>query len=147
MLAVIAQPGSPAVVDRHGVRGGDRRLRIMVVDDEEPIRNLLRIALQRHGFEVWAAASGTEAVERFEEVGADIDLVMLDVQMPGMDGVETLNALRGIDPDIPVCFLTGHAPRYTKTQLLDYGAAEVFTKPFAIARLAGTLRLLVEAVR
>jgi CheY-like chemotaxis protein len=109
---------------------------VLVVDDEEPIRRLLQIALQRQGFEVWLAADGFQAVKLYGRFRSQIDLVLLDVCMPGLDGPQTLDVLRQLNPDLCCCFLTGHAGQYTGQQLRQRGAVRVFAKPFAVAELA-----------
>ncbi|MFM7616722.1 MAG: response regulator transcription factor [Actinomycetes bacterium] len=105
--------------------------RILVVDDEPDIRTLLRIALERvEDFEVAAVASGPDALAEF--AAGTFDVVLLDVMMPGMDGLETLDRLRALPGGdrVAVAFLTA---RTQKTDLETYrgaGAADVLTKPF-----------------
>jgi DNA-binding response OmpR family regulator len=105
------------------------------VDDESVIRDLLQIALQQQGFVVWAAANGHEAVQLYQRHRQKIALVLLDVRMPGLDGPETLAALRHLDPAVVCCFMTGEAGAFTEAELLQQGAARVFPKPFALAEL------------
>lgn len=112
---------------------------ILVVDDENSIRTLLRIALQRQGFAVWVAASGREALDLYDRHHDDIGLVLLDVRMPIMDGPQTLAALRKINPRLRCCFLSGHSGEYTEPDLLQRGAAQVFTKPFRLGELGASL--------
>lgn len=116
---------------------------ILVVDDEEPIRRLLQMVLQRQGFTVWLAADGGQALKLYERYRSQIALVLLDVCMPRLDGFETLAALRKLSPDLPCCFLTGHAGNYSERQLRQQGAARVFAKPFALPELATALWNLV----
>lgn len=105
--------------------------RILVVDDEPDIRTLLRIALERvDGFEVVVVASGAEAIEAF--AGGGFDVVLLDVMMPGMDGLETLEHLRaqpGGDV-VAVAFLTARAQTADVESYRAAGVADVLTKPF-----------------
>lgn len=112
---------------------------ILVVDDEEPIRQLLDIVLQRQGLHVWLATDGCQALKLYDRFRSQIDLVLLDVRMPGMDGPQTLAALRNRNPDLRCCFLTGFTGEYTEQQLHQQGALRVFTKPFALAPLASAL--------
>jgi CheY-like chemotaxis protein len=112
---------------------------VLVVDDEEPVRRLLAQALPTHGFRVLAAASGEEALALFREHGADVAMVLLDVRMPGMDGVATLRALREIDPKVRCCFLAGYPGLQGAMSLLEWGAERFFTKPFMPAELARDL--------
>jgi CheY-like chemotaxis protein len=121
---------------------------ILVIDDEEPIRRLLQIVLQRQGFDVWLAADGRQAVKLYDRFRSQIDLVLLDVRMPGLDGSQTLEALRQLNPDLCCCFLTGHAGQYTEQQLRQRGAVRVFAKPFAVAELATALwKVALQSVR
>lgn len=116
---------------------------ILVVDDEECIRTLLTLLLSQHGFAVWTAASGDEALSLYKRHQADIGLVLLDVQMPAMDGPQTLEALRQLGPSPTVAFLTGHAGKYTPDELLRRGGCQVISKPFGMAEFVHTLHQLV----
>jgi len=112
---------------------------ILIVDDDESIRNLLQVALERQGFQVWLAADGFEAVGVFQSYRTRINLVLLDVRMPVLDGPACLTALREIDPEVRCCFMTGHAGHYTERELEERGAAAVFPKPFSLCDLAHRL--------
>jgi CheY-like chemotaxis protein len=122
--------------------------RILVVDDEPDIRTLLRIALERvDGFEVVVVASGAEAIEAF--AGGGFDVVLLDVMMPGMDGLETLQHLRaqpGGD-GAAVAFLTARAQAADVESYRSVGVADVLTKPFDPKALVARVRELAEAGR
>jgi CheY-like chemotaxis protein len=113
-----------------------------VLDDQEFVRSLLSTGLQGAGFAVWLAASGREAMKLYREHRADIDLVLLDVQMPDLDGPETLAALLAINPQVKCCFLTGDMGSYSERQLVRLGARRVFFKPVRLTRLVGSLRRL-----
>jgi CheY-like chemotaxis protein len=117
---------------------------ILLVDNEPPIRRLLDLALTGQGFTVFCAASGREAVALYREHGPDIALVLLDVKMPGMDGVQTLQALQGINPDVLAVFMSGHTGGYTGEELLSFGALEVLVKPFSsLAELGQRLQQII----
>ena len=109
------------------------RFVILVVDDNEGIRRMLQSALRALNFEVRAAGSGDEALDLFRR--HTIDLVLLDVQMPVMDGPETLARLRQIDPQVRCCFMSGNSGAYTVEELLRRGATHVIQKPFRLADL------------
>src|SRR5262245_38278163 len=116
---------------------------ILVVDDDPQVRNLLGLALPRFGFTAWLAAGGEEALRLVEEHRNEVALALLDVVMPGLDGPATLLALRGLDPSLPCCFMTGEAGGHTPAGLLALGARRVFLKPFRLGELAAELwRLL-----
>jgi DNA-binding response OmpR family regulator len=112
---------------------------VLVVDDDESVRAFLAAGLAASGFAVWAAADGFEAVAAVRDHGPAIDLVVLDVRMPGPDGPETLRGIRALDPDVPCCFMTADAGSYTEEDLLGFGAAAVFWKPFQLGVLLARL--------
>lgn len=118
------------------------RLGILVVDDDASVRAAVRACLEHLGFDVWLAANGWEAVHIFEECRHGVLLALLDVQMPGWDGPETLRRLRAIDPTVKCCFMSGDLGKYTREHLLEQGAAQVFQKPFNVFQLAAQFRVL-----
>jgi CheY-like chemotaxis protein len=105
--------------------------RVMVVEDEEDIQKVIRMSLQFRGVrDVAVANSGEECLARVHEVQPD--LILLDVQMPKMDGLETCRRLK-LDPntrDIPVIFLSAMAQASDRKRGMDAGAAGYLTKPF-----------------
>jgi CheY-like chemotaxis protein len=107
-----------------------RRPEALVVDDERVLRTLLEHALRRQGFTVRLAAGGQEAAEAYRQHHDTIDIVLLDVHMPGLDGPATLAALRQIDPHVRCCFMSGDTSGPVEATLLALGAARVFPKPF-----------------
>ena len=120
----------------------DSRPTVLVVDDDETVRNLLRITLKRQGFEVCLAASGMEALSLCKNLTTTFAVVLLDVRMPGLDGPQTLTELQRITPNLACCFMTGDPGIYDTTALLGLGAAAVFTKPFQLNQLVEVLRQL-----
>lgn len=116
---------------------------VLVVDDEPGIRTLLQAALPRYGFQVFLAASGQEALAAYQEHRTAITAVLLDVHMPGLDGPQTLRALRAIDPQLPCCFMSGGLGAYREEELLALGAARVLSKPFNLLEVAQTLKDLI----
>jgi CheY-like chemotaxis protein len=117
----------PAVPSQHG---------ILLADDEPALRALLDRALRQEGFLVWAASDGVEALALFQQHRSEIGLVLLDVQMPGLDGPHTLAVLRQLAPDLHFCFITGDAGQYTDTDLRRTGVARIFQKPFDLDMMA-----------
>jgi CheY-like chemotaxis protein len=110
--------------------------RILVVDDSPLVLEIARLALEGAGWEVDAAESGGEALSR--SVAAPPDALLLDVEMPDMDGPATLAALRA-DPatvDVPVVFLTGHSDPHKRERLASLDVRGVLPKPFDVARLS-----------
>ncbi|HDD6800862.1 TPA: response regulator, partial [Staphylococcus aureus] len=103
-----------------------------MVDDESSIRNLIRMQLEIEGYEVLTAASGKEALERWED-GPDV--LILDVMLPDIDGYELLRLFRERDRDIPVLMLTAKSQMNDKLLGLQLGADDYVTKPFNYAEL------------
>lgn len=116
--------------------------KILVVDDEPNIRELLSVSLKFAGFEVATAENGREALEVEANFGAD--LVVLDIMLPDLDGFSVLSELRMREPDLPVLFLTAKDDLQDKVQGLTIGADDYITKPFSleevIARIHSVLR-------
>jgi CheY-like chemotaxis protein len=117
---------------------------VLVVEDDQAVGKMLDVALRLHGFVVRLAASGGEAVEHYREHHPNIALVLLDVQMLGMDGPATLAAIQKINPEVQCCFMSGHTGKYSARELLDMGAAHVLPKPFVSVSLL--IRLLWDMV-
>jgi CheY-like chemotaxis protein len=124
---------------RERVNGRDTGLRkpgILIADDMALILTLLKAEMEARGFNAWLAVDGDDAVDLYRRHRDEIDLVLLDVQMPGLDGPHTLEALRRLNPDVVACFMSGNAGTYTAEDLLDRGATCVFSKPFRPAEVA-----------
>ncbi len=128
-----------AIPLRHLPHTTSRRPGLLVVDDNATVLSVLGGALWHHGFFVWAAQTGQEALALYPELAADIDLVLLDVRMPGMDGPATLTALQQLNPEIRCCFMSGDTAPYTEEELLDLGAAAIFQKPFHVHEAAARI--------
>ena len=122
-----------------------RQARILVVDDEESIRDLLRLVLTGQGYSVVTANSGEEAIEYLD--ARRFDLVITDLVMPGVNGVEVLRAAKRIDPNYPVMVITGYPSVETVTKLVRLGAEDYVTKPFNIDVVRVTVAKLLEMGR
>jgi DNA-binding NtrC family response regulator len=116
---------------------------ILIVDDDPIVLALLQAFLTREGFTVWSAVGGSAAQSLFVRHHAAIDLVLIDVRMPDMDGPETLRALHRLDSEVTYCFMSGYTGQYSEDNLLKMGAAHLFAKPFDLDELARSLRHLV----
>jgi DNA-binding NtrC family response regulator len=112
---------------------------VLVADDDEHVRFLLGLALRQAGFDPLLAADGRKAVELFLRHRDKVQVVLLDVKMPGLDGPGALAQIRQIAPQVRCCFMTGHAAHYGADNLLALGAARVFDKPFDLDDLIETL--------
>ena len=119
--------------------------RILVVDDELEVRLVLREFLSARGYEVTLADSGAQALAVLEE--ADPQVVLLDVTMPEMDGVETLRQLLEARPALPVIMVTANADIGTTSRLLALGAADYIPKPFDLAYLDQAISIQISATQ
>jgi CheY-like chemotaxis protein len=119
---------------------GAQKLRVLVVDDEPHVRQLLEMVLSREGFPVWSAPGGRAAVEFYCRNQGLIGAVLLDVNMPGLDGPATLAALRQINPHVRALFITGDLGGYKPEALLEMGADAVLQKPFDLAEVCQAVR-------
>ncbi|MFQ3670691.1 MAG: response regulator, partial [Verrucomicrobiia bacterium] len=115
---------------------------ILVVDDESPILDLAQIALKRHGYRVFTASNGSEAVETYTRHRDDIDLVLMDIAMPVMDGHAAILALHTINPKLLIVASSGHA----STHPTDSQIAAFIPKPYTAETLIATLdRVLADS--
>lgn len=116
---------------------------VLLVDDDDLVREALGSSLRRSGFTVLPAAGGTEAVDLYRLHGTRVVVVLLDVKMPLMDGPQTLAALRELDSGVRCCFMSGYAEDYSRDQLLALGASHFFIKPFSMMEITVALRQLL----
>ena len=114
------------------------KVRILVVDDETAIRDSLKMTLEYEGYEFIGAATGQEGLTIAERESPD--LVLLDVKMPGMDGLEVLDRLRAVNDSIPVIVVSGHGTISTAVEATKKGAFDFIEKPFASERVLVSLR-------
>jgi CheY-like chemotaxis protein len=117
---------------------------ILVADDEDGVLALLKIALDRAGFLVLTAADGHQAVELAAGHRGDIDLALLDVRMPGLDGPGALAALQQLRPGVRCWFMSGDMGQYSEQALLALGAERLIRKPFDLAALTADLRIALQ---
>src|SRR3954470_22172824 len=112
--------------------------RVLVIDDEAAIRDSLRMTLEYEGYEFFGAATGQEGLALAEREAPD--LVLLDVKMPGMDGIEVLERLRNMNDTVPVIVVSGHGTIQTALEAMKKGAFDFIEKPFASERVLVSLR-------
>ena len=120
-------------------------IRILVVDDEPAIRRALRPSLMELGFQLSEASRGEEALQVLR--ANPYDVVLLDVNMPGLGGIETLRRIRAFAPRLPVLMLTVRDQEEDKVEALDLGADDYVTKPFSTRELIARIRSAVRRVR
>lgn len=107
--------------------------RLLIVDDQQGIRLLLNEVMKKEGYETYLAANGLEALKFAEE--QEIDCVLLDMKIPGMNGIEILNHLKEKWPNLPVFMMTAYGELDIVQEALNLGAIRYFTKPFDIFEL------------
>ena len=112
-------------------------LRVLVVDDEPPIRKLLRMGLGTQGYEILEASNGKTALEL---AAADPDLIILDLGLPDIQGLELLRMLRSQNERVPIVVLSSRGDEAAKVQALDHGADDYVTKPFGMDELLARMR-------
>ena len=117
-----------------------RKIRILVIEDEEAMRTGLMDVLVFHGYEVDCAADGNEGLDK--ALSGDFGLILLDIMLPGMDGFEICNRIRSRDRDQPIIMLTARSSDEDIIQGLSLGADDYVAKPFSVAQLV----LRVQAV-
>jgi two-component system, OmpR family, response regulator MprA len=117
-------------------------MKILVVDDERAVRESLRRALELEGYEIELAGDGSEALYRLEG-NEEPDAMILDVLMPGVDGLEVCRQLRGSGSKLPVLMLTARTEVEDRVAGLDAGADDYVTKPFALEELLARVRALL----
>lgn len=127
MVGRASQPGDEAPRSARLVQ------RVLVVDDEAPMRRAMARVLVASGFEVDEADDGAEAVRRVE--GGEYDVVVSDIMMPRLSGVELLRAIRQSDLELPVVLVTGAPALESATKAIELGAYQYLTKPFDFAQL------------
>jgi two-component system response regulator (stage 0 sporulation protein F) len=116
----------------------------MVVDDRAGIRKLLQEVLQSAGYDVLTAASGDEAVALVQQ--NSIDLVLLDMKMSGMDGLDTLTLIKEVAPQVIVLIMTAYEELEVLKEARRRGAADCISKPFDIEELKATVAGKLRAV-
>jgi two-component system, OmpR family, response regulator MprA len=127
---------------------GPDKQRVLVVDDDKAVRESLRRSLEFNGYDVSVASDGAEALAGLSAAGAHSapDVVVMDVMMPRLDGIETTRALRAAGNDVPILVLTARDAVGDRVEGLDAGADDYLTKPFALQELLARLRALLRRV-
>ena len=114
------------------------KARILVIDDEAAIRDSMRMILEYEGYEFLGAATGEEGIALAER--ESVDLVFLDIKMPGMDGLEVLGKLKPVADDVPVVMISGHGTVATAVEATKLGAFDFIEKPLATERILLAIR-------
>ncbi|MBS44589.1 MAG: DNA-binding response regulator [Nocardioides sp.] len=120
------------------------RSRVLVVDDDRAVRESLRRSLEFNGYDVALAGDGAEALAGIGQIAPDV--VVMDVMMPRLDGLEATRALRAAGNDVPILVLTAKDAVGDRVEGLDAGADDYLAKPFALPELLARLRALLRRV-
>src|SRR3981081_80397 len=118
---------------------------ILVVDDEEIMREILETLLTREGYEVRVASSGTEGLELARAL--PFDAAIVDIMMPGLDGIATLDELKRVDEDLAVIIITAYASVESAISAMKCGAFDYITKPFKNDEVIVVIRTAMEQRR
>ena len=114
--------------------------RVLVVDDEGPVRSVIALTLERSGYEVVAAGGGAEALEMFSQANGTFDLVVLDMIMPHVSGEEVFFQLKEINPNIRVLIASAYASEAAVNRILEHGGRGYIQKPFSMEELTQKVR-------
>ncbi len=117
---------------------------VLVVDDEETVRLSTRDMLKHFGYTVVLAENGEKALETYKGHAAGIDLVILDLSMPGMGGHQCARELTAMDPDVTILIASGHSPSAQEKDLVEAGAAGFISKPYQVGDLMRKVRLTLD---
>jgi signal transduction histidine kinase/ActR/RegA family two-component response regulator len=117
---------------------------ILLVDDEDVIIDVGSEILEVLGYKVSVARSGREAIEKYKEMQNEIDMVILDMIMPEMDGGETFNALKSIDPDIKVILSSGYSADARSTRMMEEGCYGFIQKPYSVNTLSQKVKEVLD---
>jgi excisionase family DNA binding protein len=124
--------GSPPA---HATARNDGRQRVLVVDDEASIRELLAKTLALAEYDVETAGDGAMALDRLREHRGDYDLMIADLRMPGMDGLALIREVKHINPNLPVIIITGFSSESSAIEAVNLGVAGYLTKPFRVPQV------------
>ncbi|MDA3950105.1 MAG: response regulator transcription factor [Spirochaeta sp.] len=119
----------------------ERRGKILIVEDDQAIVDLINLHLTDEGYETSVTSDGAEAISR--AASGDIDLVILDIMLPGMDGLSICRHLRGDNSQVPILMLTARSAEMDKVVGLEVGADDYITKPFSVRELVARVRALL----
>ncbi len=121
----------------------DSMATVLLVDDEELVRNVSSLMLKRLGYNVLAAADGAEAVALYREHRDAIDLVLLDASLPGLSGPDTLKALHAMNPSLPVVLASGYTEPEARAQFEGLDVAGFLQKPYQMPVLDQQVRAVL----
>jgi len=138
-----AAVAAPASAQPGHFPGGTESL--LVVDDEGPLRNLLKLAFVRKGYRVASASDGLEAIDLIRDPTCNIDALLLDFNMPRATGLEVVRTLATCRPNLKVLVLSGHLTAETRAEFELLGQKDFVNKPYTLDELGRRLRQLLDA--
>jgi DNA-binding response OmpR family regulator len=119
-------------------------MKVLIVEDEEALGNGLKFNFEQEGYDVVLAGDGPTALADFQADGNRIDLVILDLMLPGMSGYEICREIRTLDSNVPILVLSARTLSEDKVAAFDCGSDQYMTKPFALPELLSRARNLIE---
>jgi len=140
-LAGDVSMGTPAVFNSEFPSGTES---LLVVDDEGPLRHLLAAAFSGKGYHVTTAATGLEAIDIISDAKRSLDAVLLDLNMPGTNGVQVLKVIRACRPELPVLVVSGHITPEVRTEFQQLNQRDFVQKPYRLDEVGRRLRTLFE---
>jgi PAS domain S-box-containing protein len=142
-LAPLPERSSLATQEKSEVKGGEEK--ILIVEDEENLRQVLRELLQPLGYEVLEAQDGAEAMDLFKEKAPWIDLVILDLGLPGISGELVFREMTEIKPEANILIASGYLDHSMKSELYKSGVKEFIQKPYSLKDVALTVRRVLDS--
>src|SRR3989338_8737013 len=122
----------------------NEKFRVLVVDDEDSIREFLEIMLKREGYAVEVAASAQAAIEKLNQ--QPVDIVVTDIAMPEMNGIELLGRIKQLRVDMAVIVMTAHGSTNSAVEAMKLGASDYLTKPFQIEEMKIAIQSALKSV-
>jgi CheY-like chemotaxis protein len=120
------------------------RSTILVVEDEKHMLRLLKSTLSEHGLVVFTAADGDEAIDTYRRHKTEIDIVLLDVGLPKVKGMDVLYKMKGEKPDVRIVISSGYLEPELKTEIQKAGVEHIIQKPYVVDEVAQMIRRLIE---
>jgi two-component system cell cycle sensor histidine kinase/response regulator CckA len=117
----------------------NKRRSVLVVEDEELMLRLVDRFLKRQGFRVLTASDGEQAIEAYHDHGSEIDAVLLDFGLPGIDGLDVVRKIRSEDPDVCIIITSGYLETEMKKELIHAGIKDFVEKPYKLPDVAALL--------
>jgi len=137
----IAEPALPEVVTAQTAQARQRPAKVLLVEDETPLRRMMEALLRREGYEVHGAGQAAEAIETFKKISGDIDLLITDMKLPGhMGGRALAEDLLAQKPDLRIIFISGFSPDLLDRAFVEKHGDQFLPKPFKLAQLSEAVR-------